>query len=400
VITITGENPYEIFESLNSTGLPLQESDLIRNYVFMQVPLTEQDTFNIEHWDSFETTFRQKTSGAAIDPTSFYRDYLMREGKYSKRGSTFVDFKAQNRLRALAPVEQVKELHRLLKLARLIEGIERSESAGIENLLSDIRQLEVSTVNPLLLALLERWQSGMLDTTTLSRCLTDLSSFVLRRSVCGLSSRGYGQWFVEAITRLGDNPRECLQNYFAERGWPSDRAFSAALLGFDLYRRESTKARLMLDRLEALYGHKERVDPTTLTIEHVLPQQPNDAAIRELEVVLGGGGNWYPVHQKWVHILGNLTLTGYNRELSNRPYSAKRPALLESNLLLNKYFQDKIRWGPAEIEARTRKLAAEIARCWPNPTPAPEDPKASKMCFAVTDRMSLGQRWTSGWLSV
>lgn len=372
VITITGENPYEIFESLNSTGLPLQESDLIRNYIFMQVPLADQEAFNAEHWDSFEVLFRGVHAASAIDATSFYRDYLMRGGKYSRRGSTFVDFKAQNKARTLTPADQVKDLHRLLTIMRLIEGLQQSDSALIDKQLSDLRQLEVSTINPLLFALLERWQSGVLDVRDLSGCLADTSSFLLRRSICGLSPRGYGQWFVEAITRLGDNPREGLQKYFAERGWPSDRAFLAALLGFDLYRREPKKTRLILDRLEVLYGHKERVDPGTLTIEHVLAQQPNDAAIRELKAILGGQDNWYPVHQEWVHVLGNLTLTGYNRELSNRPYSEKRPALLESNLRLNKYFQEIHQWGPAEIEARTRKLASEIARCWPNPTPAPE----------------------------
>jgi hypothetical protein len=95
VITITGENPYEIFESLNSTGLPLQESDLIRNHVFMQVPLEEQDEFNREHWEPFEAVLRAKVGGGRLDPTGFYRDYLMRTGRYSRKKETVVDFKQQ-----------------------------------------------------------------------------------------------------------------------------------------------------------------------------------------------------------------------------------------------------------------------------------------------------------------
>ncbi|HVT87353.1 MAG TPA: DUF262 domain-containing protein [Tepidisphaeraceae bacterium] len=372
VITIAGENPYEIFESLNSTGLPLQESDLIRNYIFMQVPLDQQDAFNVEHWGPFETLLQEKHADASIDATSFYRDYLMRQGKYSKRRSTFVDFKEQNRARGLTPVDQVKELRRLLKLFRLIEGIDRAELRDVDQALSDLRQLEVSTANPVLLALLERWQSGMLDAANLAECLVDLSSFVLRRSVCNLSTRGYGQWFPDSITHFGDNPCEGLKKYFADRGWPSDRAFTASLMGFELYRREAKKTRLILDRLEALYGHKEKVDPRGLTIEHILSQNPDNSAISEFEQVLGGVGNWYPIHQKWIHTLGNLTLTGYNRELSNRSYTLKRPALLESNLVLNKYFENIEQWGPAEIESRTIKLAKEITTCWPNPFPSPE----------------------------
>ncbi len=94
VITIDGENPYEIFESLNSTGLPLEESDLIRNYLFMQVPLSEQDFFNNQTWQPFEDLFEASDTHGALNATDFFRNYIMREGAYSKRGSTFADFKA------------------------------------------------------------------------------------------------------------------------------------------------------------------------------------------------------------------------------------------------------------------------------------------------------------------
>lgn len=372
VITISGENPYEIFESLNSTGLPLEESDLIRNYIFMQVALAEQDEFNAEHWGPFENLLHEKQAEVTIKPTSFYRDYLMGRGKYSKRRATFVDFKEQNRSRGFGPVEQVKDLRRVLKLARLIEGIDQPESIQLARALADLRQLEVSTANPLVLSLLERWQAETVDTSDMCSCLVDLASFVLRRSVCNLSTRGYGQWFVDAIAYLGNGARGGLQKYFIERGWPSDRALSEALLRFDLYRREPKKTRLILERLEASYGHKEKVDPTVLTIEHILAQRPEDAAISEFEKAIGGTGNWYPIHQKWVHTLGNLTLTGYNRELSNRSFSSKRPALLQSNLVLNSYFENIGQWGPSEIEARATKLAAEVIACWPNPTRPPE----------------------------
>ncbi len=90
VITLEQEDPYEIFDSLNSTGLPLEESDLIRNFLFMQVPLDEQDEFQSQCWQDFENSFDK--DGLAINPTRFYREFLMRDGKYIKRDSVFSSF--------------------------------------------------------------------------------------------------------------------------------------------------------------------------------------------------------------------------------------------------------------------------------------------------------------------
>lgn len=90
VITVAGENPYEIFESLNSTGLPLRQSDLVRNYVFMKVPLDGQQAFYDEHWRPFEALFDATGTDPAIDATGFYRNYLLREGTYLPARDTYI----------------------------------------------------------------------------------------------------------------------------------------------------------------------------------------------------------------------------------------------------------------------------------------------------------------------
>src|SRR6201999_179518 len=134
-------------------------SDLIRNFLFMQVPIGQQDDFNANHWAPFELLLEEKSGDAKLNSTDFYRDYLMRLGRYSKRGGTFVDFKAHNRAQNLSPVDQVKELRRFVKFARLIAGIDRSDDDALDRALRDLRELEVSTATPLLLALFDRWQA-------------------------------------------------------------------------------------------------------------------------------------------------------------------------------------------------------------------------------------------------
>ncbi|MBI3918288.1 MAG: DUF262 domain-containing protein [Betaproteobacteria bacterium] len=246
VITIEGENPYEIFESLNSTGLPLEESDLVRNYLFMQVPLSEQERFNIAYWQPFERMFAEVNDYPALNPTSFYRSYLMRDGVYSKARATFVDFKDQYKRAKYTPKDQVEELKRFAQYELMLHRSQVAENSRLRSLLAQIFMLEVTTAHPLLMRLMGMHERGSLDEANLLGCMEDLASFVLRRSICGESTRTYGRWFVEAVLEVGENPRENLRQYWLKRGWPDDKTFTSRLVHFALYRRETKKCRLIL----------------------------------------------------------------------------------------------------------------------------------------------------------
>lgn len=273
VITIDGENPYEIFESLNSTGLPLEQSDLIRNYVFMQVPLDQQEDFNDEQWQPLEELFESPP----LRQTRFYRHYLMRDGRYSLKNATFVDFKDLHRQREISPVKLVEELREYAQYERWLIHPKTCESAKVRRALEQLEAVDASTAHSLAMTLLARHQRGDFDESVLVGCIGDLVSFVLRRSMCGENTRTYSRWFVEAITKLGDSPRQGLQAYLLSRGWPDDDAFKSALSEFSLYRRERSKARMMLEELEREFGHKEQVElDDKLSIEHVLPQTVGD----------------------------------------------------------------------------------------------------------------------------
>ncbi len=370
VITIDGENPYEIFESLNSTGLPLEESDLIRNYIFMQVSTAEQEEFHRTHWEPFETVFDECGEMPAIPPTAFYRNYLMRHGEYSKARATFVGFKEENRKRQISTVEQVAELKRFSAHELMLRRPQSCESKALRESLEQVSELEITTAHPLLMVLLDRHERGELDEADLLECLADLSSFVLRRSICGESTRAYGRWFPEAVKSIADKPREDLRSYWLRRGWPDDKTFIARLQDFALYRREPKKCRMILQALERSYGHKEKVDPNTLTVEHVMPQTiKSGKSAAAWKAMLGE--QWSAVHDTWLHTLGNLTLSGYNPNLSNKPYDVKQIELAKSNLVLNRYFKKVKAWNEAGIQKRGTALAEEVAALWPRPTEGP-----------------------------
>jgi Protein of unknown function (DUF1524)/Domain of unknown function (DUF4268) len=226
--------------------------------------------------------------------------------------------------------------------------------------------MEITTAYPLLLNLLDRNHGGTLSDEDLCGCLQDLVSFVLRRSICGESTRTYGRWFVEAISNLRENPRKELEEYWLSRRWPDDNTLRERITDFAIYRREPRKARVILEAVEEAFAHKEKVDLTTLSIEHVMPQtSTNNAAGKSWKAMLGE--TWLETHEKFLHTLGNLTLTGYNPDLSNSSFETKKELLAESHLDLNAHFADKPAWNADTIQARTVILAEHIIRLWPRP---------------------------------
>jgi hypothetical protein len=365
-VLIDGENPYEIFDSLNSTGLPLKESDLIRNFVFMEIPLAKQQEFDDQHWKGFEQMFAATETEEAIEMTPFYRDYLMRNGKYSKEDATFVDFKAANEDAVRQPETMVTELKRYARLDLMLRRPTSAKDETLRRLLRQVEGMEITTAYPLLLNLLDRNDLGQMSKEELCGCLQDLVSFVLRRSICGETTRTYSRWFVEAITAIQNHPRADLQAYWLSRRWPDDATVLARLPTFELYRRESIKTRVILEALEENFGHRERVDLSALTIEHVMPQTiTNNKNGRAWKEMLGG--DWEKTHETLLHTLGNLTLTGYNAELSNSPFETKQVELARSHLDLNSYFAGHPKWDAQAINQRAAALAPRVAALWPRP---------------------------------
>ncbi len=365
-ILIDGENPYEIFESLNSTGLPLKESDLIRNFVFMAIPLDQQQEFNDRHWKGFEEMFDATETEEAVEMTPFYRDYLMRQGRYSKEDATFVDFKNTHEEAIRNPEALVLDLKRYARLDLMLRRPASIRNPRLRRILRQIDGLEITTAYPLILNLLERFDSGRMSIEDLCDCLNELASFVLRRSICSETARAYGRWFVEAITLIRDNPRADLQACWLGRRWPDDAAVRERLAEFQIYRRESLKTRVILEALEEDFGHRERVDLSTLTIEHVMPQTiiDNRNGRAWMEML---GADWERQQDALLHTLGNLTLTGYNTELSNSPFETKQVELARSHIDLNTYFVGLDKWDAEAVRKRTAALTERLLALWPRP---------------------------------
>jgi hypothetical protein len=151
--------------------------------------------------------------------------------------------------------------------------------------------------------------------------------------------------------------RDKLAQGSGGRRWPTDQEFAEALLVQRIYPRRRI-ARYMLVALEEAHQHKEPVDTTTATMEHVMPQTLSEEWRSEL------GSDHAAVHEKWLDTLGNLTLTGYNSELGNAPFQEKKAKLQNTHFELSRGLLTEVAWGATQIEARGRTMANLALRRW------------------------------------
>jgi hypothetical protein len=387
--TLEAENAYNIFKSLNSTGIPLGAADLIRNFVFMHVAPDDQDAFDRDLWGPLENRFGRPDGTLDEDRFSkFFRDYLMSGGRYVPPKDTFASFEARFEATGFSPVDLARTLIDNVGYYAVISGQAPDDSDVVTRALAGLNLLESSTTYPLLLALFQGRAADVIDSGQLVRCVEMLRGFILRRFVCGDSSRGYGRMFLRALAKNPGEPAKSLEAYLLERGWPDDHQFETAFIEFPLYQRGYTRE--VLETLERARGHKEPADLQAAQVEHVLPQTLNEAWVEAL------GPNAEGIHADWLHRPGNLTLSAYNQELWNHPFSTKRERYAQSNVVLTRDLAGYDTWTDQEIRERGVRLARDAARIWIGPKEQVVRPERDNSDDEGPGRQELRRRFWAG----
>lgn len=362
------DDPQLIFESLNSTGVDLSQSDLIRNFILMRLPEKEQTRLYDTYWSQIETLFRG--SERAFD--SFVRDYIAlqtRVSKQEKADQIYFSFRRQFGSIGSQPEQLENLLSELLRFARYYAAfsVGADGPAELREPLARLRDL-VDVPAILVMQLFDCHEAkGTLTTGEFVEAVDLLESYIFRRAVCALQTRGYWLEFARLAYRLSaDRPLESLKVGLARLtenyAFPNDEDFREALEQGDIYHKRVCFH--LLDRLEN-YGSKETTDTNKYTIEHILPQ--NEKLAPEWRQMLGD--EWQEVQREWLHRLGNLTLTGYNSTYSDRSFEEKKRiegGFEESSVRLNRFVREQDQWTVAEIRQRGRVLAERALLVWPN----------------------------------
>lgn len=350
------DNPHLVFESLNAKGRPLSAADLIRNYFFMRIHIGDQDVVYERYWKPMEIALEANL-------TECIRHYLMKDGRVVRRDDVYFALKE-----GVTKENAIDRLGDLARFAGYYERLlypQREPDTDIKAAIERFNRLETNSAFPFLLNCFEDHHRKIISKTDLIEIFRNLENFVVRRFVCNLATKYLSTIFTSLYQQSKNHsalglPRSlCL--VLQTKGYPRDAEFRSRLGDGKLYGSgdRALKTKLILETLESSYRHKESGPFSTLTLEHLMPQTLTQSWKDAL------GKDWEEIHELYLHTIGNLTLTGYNPELSNADWSHKRAILLGSKLELNKYFAAKESWKREDIEQRSRDLSEMAIRAWP-----------------------------------
>ncbi|MEO6324612.1 MAG: DUF262 and DUF1524 domain-containing protein [Thermoanaerobaculia bacterium] len=361
------DNPQLIFESLNSTGRELSQADLIRNFILMGLEPAIQTRLYEDYWRPMEVAFGQEAYATQFD--AFMRHYLtVQTGEIPNVREVYDAFKNFARSERAGSTETlVADISRYSSFfCAMALGAEKDEDLRV--VFQDIRELKVEVALPLLLELYRDYVEGLLAKPDLLAAARLVEAYVFRRAICSIPTNSLNKTFATFTKSLRKNRYlESIQAQLLSlpsyRRFPDDAEFTRDLQIRDLY--NFPRRSYFLRRLENA-GRKERVLTDSYTIEHILPQNPDLSPPWRAAL----GLEWQAIQKKYLHTLGNLTLTGYNSEYSDRPFAEKRDmagGFAQSPLRLNEPLRTCQHWDEGAITARATLLAQTAATVWRAP---------------------------------
>ena len=354
------DNPQRIFETMNSTGLDLTQSDQIRNYVLMGVDSKEQTQLYNKYWRGMEKIFGQVDYEKHFD--DFVRRYLtMHVGtlKSVQRKDIYKTFRQFHKKDKPNKKQLLSDMLLFTNYYTRIALPNREPDNELSMAFRNIRTLKADVSYPLLMCIYCDYEKKHLQKPEFMGAIGLLESYIFRRSVCRLPTSDTGSAMLRMLkeykTGGASGMRESLLKMGGERYFPSDDMFKTR---FKLYPKHLEYWPL---RLENHY----RAEPLSdaYTIEHIMPQT---LPAKWQEVI---GPNWSETHQQCINLPGNITLTKYNSELSNLVYSDKyhKPKIgyKHNSLKINESLLDTQTWDKDTIDKRSEQLAELAVECWP-----------------------------------
>jgi len=364
------DNPQLIFESMNSTGRELTQADLIRNYVLMGLEQELQTRLYNQYWRPMEIAFGQQAYTTHFD--SFMRHYLtLKTGDIPNISEVYEAFKTHSRSAVFTGVGIEVLLSDVLKYSQYFCAMALAAETDTElrDVFNDLRELKVDVVYPFLLEIYGDLKGNSLSKNDFLAIVRLIESYVFRRAVCNIPTNSLNKTFATFNKKIKkERYLESTKAHFllmsSYRRFPSDDEFNREFKVRDLYNFRNCS--YWLRRIEN-YDRKERVVVDEYTIEHIVPQNEDlrDEWKREL------GDNWKEIQAKWLHTAGNLTLTGYNSEYSDRPFAEKRDMVggfKDSPIRLNAGIGNKNAWNENTILERANEISNKAISVWGSST--------------------------------
>jgi uncharacterized protein with ParB-like and HNH nuclease domain len=356
VVLGVDDDPHLVFESLNAKGRPLTQSDLIRNFFFMRIHVSDQE-------DIYDRFWKPMQEALSSNLTEYIRHYLIKDGSWVKESDVY--FALKELIGDSEALEHLKDISQSAEHYKKLLYPEKYEhDSAIRKALSRLNRIGITTAYPFLLNCYRAYEREQISEKEFLGALNTLENFIMRRFVCSVPTNQLNKIFPSLYSQIQNRTSgsfvEGLRKILQTKDYPKDIEFRARLADARLYGGNDrvAKAKLILETIEETYSHKEIVDFSNLTVEHIMPQTLTQSWKDHL------GKDWEQTQELYLHVIGNLTITGYNPELSNSSFEEKKLILGESHLELNKYFKNKESWIKDDIDWRSEKLADVILKVW------------------------------------
>ena len=351
-----GDDPQVIFESINSTGLILSLADKIRNFVLMDDE--HQDELFERYWMPMEERIGNKALA------QFFITYLdFKVGEKISTGNAYDQFTKYVKENKITHEDLLKDLSRYSKYYSAFIGKQNNYDYRINKYLSDFRAIDQSTLFIFLFNVFDDYEKNIISLNTLLTILRFFRSYSVRRiiserssnSLKGLYKTLYNRLFKETVNY--EKYYETIYSFFATTNTKdklvSDEEFYDSLIYKKLYTKKKV-CKFLLSAIENELSN-EHLEVENLTIEHILPQKEN-AVVWKREI---GEDAYFEVYSKYLHTLGNLTVTGHNSELGTKSFAEKKKIIDEYGKAkkLNKIILQSPKWDENAIVTRAKKLA-------------------------------------------
>lgn len=360
------DNPQLIFESMNSTGKDLSQADLIRNYILMGLEPNLQTRLYGKYWRAMEQDFGQENYEKFFN--AFVRHYLtIKSGEIPNIAKVYESFKEYHQNNNAEMEVLLQDMKKYCEYFCFI-AFKKEQDCELKNAFCNLLELQNDTAYPLLLALYEDYANARLSKEDFKEIVSLIESYIFRRAICEIPTNSLNKTFASFIKFIDKNSyMQSVKAHFlllkSYARFPLNEEFKNALRRKDIY--NFNKKSYLLTRLEN-HKRKEKISANEYTIEHIMPQNPNLSKEWQKDL----GEHYKEIQEKYLHTLGNLTLTGYNSEYKDKPFKEKRDmqgGFRQSPLKLNDELRNLEMWNQEAIEKRTEALANKALEIWAMP---------------------------------
>lgn len=370
------DDPQRIFESLNSTGLDLSQSDLIRNYILMDLDPKNQNKVFEQIWNPIEENARDLVKQKSV-VSDYIRDYLtLRNKKIPNKNKVYVEFKKLYTEKDETYTQELENIKSLSIHYKKFINPSSIQDNNVRRELEYISRLEINVAFPFLLQVFEDAENGLISNDELIKILKLIQTYTWRRFVVGLPTNALNKIFMTLYSEVDteeyyDSIALALIKKRGSAKFPTDEDLKTALKDKDLYNIQSKNRNYMFELLEN-FNNREYVNTANenITIEHIFPQTPNEDWNKTLTP-----DDYFQFKEKYVNTIANLTLSGNNGALSNKSFKDKKSMNRQgaeqgynySRLWLNDYLKTIDSWDITNYNERFDLIYSRFLKIWEYP---------------------------------